>query len=152
MCKCFLWFLLLLCVCIVSPGFYICSPRLIYWLLIMATASQLHWLCLRHVLLGERGNVCYHVRYCCHLGVCDKLPNWAGVRQMKQAASETGFLRDGHVIMLSLIGYKLNKQIKESTSTLINRSLDRRYFSENLLIIVEVTAIWKPWKLGNFTF
>ena len=55
--------------------------------------------------------------------------------------SERGFLKDGHVIMLQLIGYKLNKQINESTSTLINRYLDRRYFYENLFIIVEVTAI-----------
>ena len=57
-------------------------------------------------------NVCYRVR-CCHLGVCDKLPDYAGVRQMKQEASETGFLKDGHVIMLSLIGYTLNKQTNE---------------------------------------
>ena len=62
----------------------------------------------------------------------------AGVRQMIQEASETGFLKDGHVIMLSLIGYKLNKQTNQRThlSTLINRSLDRMYFYENLLIIV----------------
>ena len=34
---------------------------------------------------------------------------------MKQAASETGFLKDGHVIMLSLIGYRytLNKQTNQ---------------------------------------
>ena len=30
---------------------------------------------------------------------------------MKQPASERGFLKDGHVIMLSLIGYTQNKQI-----------------------------------------
>ena len=42
-------------------------------------------------------------------GLCDKLPNWAGVGRMKQAASEKGFLKHGHVIMLSLIGYKPNK-------------------------------------------
>ena len=34
---------------------------------------------------------------------------------MIQEASETGFLKDGHVIMLSLIGYKLNKQINQRT-------------------------------------
>ena len=33
---------------------------------------------------------------------------------MKQEASETGFLKDGNVIMLSLIGYKLNKQTHQS--------------------------------------
>ena len=33
---------------------------------------------------------------------------------MKQAASETGFLKDGHVIMLSLIGYKLTKQTNKN--------------------------------------
>ena len=32
---------------------------------------------------------------------------------MKQEASETGFLKDGHVIMLSLIGYKLHKQTNQ---------------------------------------
>ena len=52
--------------------------------------------------------------------------NYADVTE----ASET--LKDGHVIVLSLI---------ENNSTLINISLDRRYFYENLLIIVEVKAI-----------
>ena len=46
-------------------------------------------------------------------GVCDKLPDYAGVRHMIQEASETGCLKDGHVIMLSLIGYKLNKQTNQ---------------------------------------
>ena len=32
---------------------------------------------------------------------------------MKQAASETGVLKDGHAIMLSLIGYKLNNQTNQ---------------------------------------
>ena len=54
----------------------------------------------------------YRVR-CCHLGVCDELPDYAGVIQMIQETSETGFLKDGHVIMLSLIGYKLNKQTNQ---------------------------------------
>ena len=47
------------------------------------------------------------------MGECDKLPDYAGVRQMIQEASETGFFKDGHVIMLSLIGYKLNKQTNQ---------------------------------------
>ena len=50
----------------------------------------------------------------CLLGVCDKLPDYAGVRQLKQEASKTGFLKDGHVIVLSLIGYKLNKQTNQT--------------------------------------
>ena len=35
------------------------------------------------------------------------------IRQMEQEASETGFVNDGHVIMLSLIGYKLNKHTNQ---------------------------------------
>ena len=46
-------------------------------------------------------------------GMRKKLPDYAGVRQMIQEASETGFLKDGHVIILLLIGYKQNKQINQ---------------------------------------
>ena len=77
----------------------------------MATATLIM---IAHVLLGARGNVCYRVR-CCHLGVCNKLPDYAGDRQMIQEASETEFLKDGHVIMMSLVGYKLNKQTNQRT-------------------------------------
>ena len=96
------------------------------------------------MLIVARGNVRYRVR-CCHLGICDKLPDYAGVRQMIQEASETGFLKDGHVIMLSLIGYKLNKQTNQkSTSTLINRSLDRRYFFMRICLL-----LWKLQPYAN---
>ena len=46
------------------------------------------------------------------------LCDYAGVRQMKQEASETRFLKtpslkDGHVIMRLLIGYKIYKQTNQ---------------------------------------
>ena len=101
------------------------KPRLIYWLLIMATAT-----------LTMIAPCASWSKWKCLLS-CQVLP-FGCMRQTTRT-----WQRDGNVIVLSLI---------ENNSTLINISLDRMYFYENLLIIVEVKAIWKPWKLGNFTF
>ena len=51
--------------------------------------------------------------------------------------------------MLSLIGYKL-KQNKESTSTLINRSLDRSYFYEKSVDYCRSYSHMKTEKIGKF--
>ena len=97
----------------------VCTTRVIHMftqadllIVIMATVTLIMF---APCASGSTWNVCYRVR-CCHLGVCDKLPNWAGVGRMKQVASEKWFLKDGHVIMLSLIGYTLNQTNKPKTS------------------------------------
>ena len=69
---------------------------------------------------------------------------------MKQGASDRGFLKDGHLIILSFIGYYLNKQIKESTSKLINRSLDRRYFVWESVDYCRSYSHMKTVKIGKF--